>query len=521
MKAFHVSCGLLALLAAFGPAASSAKSAVKKKPPQKPVPKVVQAAPVDPRIETIAVPSPNSPMVAVRLLFRVGSMDDPAGKEGLAALTGLMLGQGGTTERSYAQLIEALYPLAASIGVSTDREVTTIAGEVHRDKLADFTSLLVEAVTHPAFSQADFERNREQLEVFLSTTLRSSNDELLGIEALQQRLFAGHPYGHEPAGTIQGLKSLTLDDVKRFYQESFTRSRLVLGVGGGYPDGWIAQLKGGLAKLPLGTAVARDLPAPPSVSGRRIALVEKATASVGIHFGFPLALTRKDPDYYPLMVAASFLGEHRTSHGVLYEELREKRGLNYGDYAYLEFYPRPPFSNSPAPGFPRRQQYFSIWIRPVQPADAQFALRAALYELEKLIRDGMTPADFELTRSFLTNYTKLWTQTLSDRLGFALDSRYYDMSPFVDEVEQRLAKLTVDDVNRAIRKYLQTNNLQIVFVTSGAEELKAGIERDVPVPKKYGTEVSAELLAEDELIQRTKIKPASVEVVPVDRMFEK
>jgi zinc protease len=516
MRPKNLGWGVLAFLTLLGSTAEAA--APKKKPP---VPKPVQAVPIDPKIETIAVPSPSSPMVAVRLLFRVGSIDDPAGKEGLAALTALMLGQAGTTERSYADLVEALYPMAASIEVDTDREVTTITGEVHRDKLADYTALLVEAVTRPALSPADFSRNKEELLVILSTTLRAANDELLGLEAIQGAIFPGHPYAHSPAGTVAGLNNITLDDVKRFYQESFTRSRLLLGVGGGYPEGWIAQLKTGLAKLPLGVAVARELPPPPTVSGRRITLVEKATDSVGIHLGFPLPLTRSDADYYPLLVATSYLGEHRTSHGVLYEELRTKRGLNYGDYAYLEYYPLPPFTNSPTPGSPRRQQYFSLWVRPVKPSDAQFALRGILYELERLIRDGMTSANFELTRSFLTNYTKLWTQTLSDRLGFALDSRYYGMSPFIDEIEQRLAKVSVDDVNRVIRKYLQTANLRIVLVTADAAELKAGLERDLPIPKKYGTEVSADLLAQDELIQRTKIKPAAIEIVPVDQMFEK
>ncbi len=516
MKTKCVGFGLLALLHLIGAPAEAAKA--KKAPP---APKAVQVLPLDPKIETIAVPSPNSPLVAVRLLFRVGSIDDPVGKEGLAALTGLLLGQAGTSERSYAALVDALYPMAAAINVDTDREVTTITGQVHREKLGEFTALLIEAITQPAFSQADFERNKEQLLVTLTTSLRATNDELLGLEAIQGAIFPNHPYAHSPAGTVQGLSRITLEDVKRFYQESFTRSRLLLGVGGGYPDGWISQLKAGLSKLPLGSAVARELPSPPMPSGRRFTLIEKATASVGIHFGFPLPINRADADYYPLLVAASFLGEHRTQHGVLYRELREKRGLNYGDYAYLEYYPVPPFTNSPTPGSPRRQQYFSIWLRPVQPVDAQFALRGALFALDRLMRDGMTVADFELTRSFLTNYTKLWTQTLGERLGFALDSRYYGMSPFIDEIDQHLAKMSVADVNRAIRKYLQTANLRIVVVTADAGALAAAIERDTPTPKKYASEVSAELLAEDEVIQRTKLKPAAIEVIPVDRMFEK
>jgi len=84
-------------------------------------------------IEVVALPSASSPLVAIRLQFNAGSIYDPAGKEGLAALTGLMIGQAGTQKRSYTDLLEALYPMAASINASTDREVTLISGLVHRD----------------------------------------------------------------------------------------------------------------------------------------------------------------------------------------------------------------------------------------------------------------------------------------------------------------------------------------------------------------------------------------------------
>src|SRR6185295_3975576 len=89
MTTTRTALALLALaLVASG--AGAAKAKPKKKPPvPQPVAKVME----DPRIDTLAVPSAGSPLVAVRLLFRAGSIDDPAGKEGLAALTGLMLGQ--------------------------------------------------------------------------------------------------------------------------------------------------------------------------------------------------------------------------------------------------------------------------------------------------------------------------------------------------------------------------------------------------------------------------------------------
>jgi zinc protease len=286
---------------------------------------------------------------------------------------------------------------------------------------------------------------------YLTTTLRSANDELLGLELIQETIFHDHPYGHAPAGTVQGLTAIALDDVRRFYRERYTQAAVILGVAGGYPERFPSDLRRRLQVLPRGAAQWVDLPAPPTPNGRRFTLIEKPAAATSIHFGYPLPIDRTDPDFYPLMVANSVLGEHRTFHGRLMQELRGKRGLNYGDYSYVEYWDNPPGTSNPLPGHPRRQQYFSVWVRPVVPANAQFALRAALYEVDRLVRDGISYAEFDLTRDFLVGYSKLWARSLDARLGFHMDSRFLRMPYFIDEVERRLKRLTLDDVNRASR----------------------------------------------------------------------
>ncbi len=471
-------------------------------------------------IEAVTLPSPGSPLVAIRLLFKVGSIDDPTGKEGLAALTGLMVGEAGTAKRGYGELADALYPMAASIDVATDREVTVLSGAIHRDKLDDFTALLTEVVLQPGFTESDFRRNREQLHAYLTNTLRSTNDELLGLEALQQVVFEGHPYGHAPAGTVKGLEAITLDDVKSFYRERFTQANLMLGIAGGYPEHYPVKLAQALAALPAAGAERAALPAPAAVEGREFTLIEKETDSVGIHLGYPLSINRADPDYYPLMVANSYLGEHRTFHGRLMQQLRGKRGLNYGDYSYIEYWDAPPFTNNPSPNVPRHQQYFSIWIRPVVPATAQFALRNALWELNRLIDRGLSEEEFELTRKFLINYSKLWAQSLSDRLGFLMDSRCYGMPYYIDEIEARLGALTVAEVNAAVKRYLTAERYEAVLVTRGAEDLQADLLADEPSPMTYNSEVEEEVRQADAGIQALPVRPTATRIVPVERVFQ-
>ncbi len=471
-------------------------------------------------IEVVALPNAASPLVALRLQFDVGSIHDPAGKEGLATLTALMIGQAGTQTHSYTALIEALYPMSASIDASTDREVTAIGGTVHRDTLAGYTALLEEAMLKPAFSQEDFQRNKDQLIGALTSSLRS-NDEMLGLELLQQKLFQGHPYGHSPLGTVEGLKHITLDDVKQFYRDHYTRANLTLGVAGGYPADYVAHLTRDLAALPAGRKERRELPPAPKVEGHNFTLVDKQTGSVGINFGYPLPITRADADYYPLMVANSFLGEHRTMNGRLMNELREARGLNYGDYSYIEYLRTPPRVSTPPPGVPRREQYFSVWIRPVVPGDAQFALRAGLYEIQRLRDEGMTEADFNLSRDFVLNYSKLWAQSLDERLGFTMDSKFYGMPYYIDEIQTRLKNLTVADVNAAIKKYLSTDNYDAVMVTANAAALKDALQKDEPSPKTYNSQVDAKITAGDKMIMPLKVAPTRIDILPVAEVFQK
>ncbi|HTQ79706.1 MAG TPA: pitrilysin family protein [Thermoanaerobaculia bacterium] len=471
-------------------------------------------------IATVTLPSATSPLVSIRLMFDAGSIYDPAGKEGLATLTGMMIGESGTAKRSYGELVEALYPMAASIDTETDREVTVVSGLVHREKLTDYTALLEEAVLHPGFSQSDFDRNKEQLLAYLTTTLRATNDELLGLEYIQDAIFAHQPYGHPIAGTVDGLKNITLDDVKSFYREHYTRAALLLGVAGGYPSGYMARLEKDLSALPAGTAGRRELPPPPKPSGHNFHLLDKETGSVGITLGYALPINRTDNDFYPLMVANSYLGEHRTFFGRLTLQLRQARGLNYGNYSYIEYYYMPPRTSRPTPNVPRREQYFSVWVRPVVPSTAHFALRAALHEVDRLHEKGMTQAEFELTREFLLNSSKLWTQTQQTRLGFEMDSRFYGMPSFVGEIQKRLPKLTLAEVNQAARKYLSTDNYEAVVVTDKAAAFKEALEKDEPSPMKYNSQVAPDILEADKTIEALKVKPTSIEIVPIAKVFE-
>jgi zinc protease len=476
-------------------------------------------------VKTVLLPSDKTPFVAIRFLFATGSVDDPVGKEGLAALTGALLAEGGTKELTYEQLLAALYPMAAGIGVQVDREVTVVHGTVHRDHLDRYYALIRQVILEPRFDAKDFLRLRDDQRNALVSGLRAVDDEGLGMEALSSLLYPGHPYGRPVEGTVRGIDALSRGDVATFHRSRFTRDALTLGLSGCLPDGFVERVTSDLEALPHGPEARREPPSPAASEGFDVLVVTKPARAWAISLGHALTITRADDDFFPLFVANSHFGEHRTFNGALMAKLRTDRGLNYGDYSYVEHFAQDGASTFAAANVPRKRQAFTIWIRPVAPEHAHFAIRLAVRELRRLARRGLTQDEFEETRAFLLNYSKLWTQTPSRRLGFAMDGTFYGGRSLVDELAERLPNMTLDDVNGALRRHILPERLSVAVVAdpAGVEAFVAALASNAPSPIVYATETKPEVLAEDReiAIEPLPIERRSCRVVPATAIFER
>ena len=464
------------------------------------------------------------PQIRFKLLFAVGSAHDPKGKEGLAALTAAMLASSGSRERKIDEVTKALFPLAGSFTEQTDKEMTTFTGAIHKDNWEQFVGIALPLLVDPGFRQDDFRRLKDAQRNALVQDLKDNNEEEFGKERLQANVFAGTPYGHPVLGTVAGIDAITLDDVKAFYFKAYTQGALRIGLSGDVSDAMSASLQKALARLPAGAGLA----ATPAVRGRipagiEVEIVEKNTRATAISFGLPLEVTRKHPDFAALWLAKTWLGEHRASSARLYQRMREERGMNYGDYAYIEAFPRGMFQFFPNPNLGRKAQLFEVWIRPVAPQNGHFALRAALFELGKVVDNGLTQDDFDTTRDYLMKNVFVMTATQDQRLGYALDSAWYGTPEFTAMMRDALSKLTVGQVNAAIKKHLSANKLSVVIITRDAAALKEALVSDAFSAIAYDAVKPQSLLDEDRVIGAMKlgIKPDSVKITPAAQVFAK
>jgi zinc protease len=147
------------------------------------------------------------------------------------------------------------------------------------------------------------------------------------------------------------------------------------------------------------------------------------------------------------------------------------------------------FQFFPTPNLGRKAQLFEVWIRPVAPENAHFALRVALTELDKLIAQGLTREQFETTRDYLMKNVFVMTATQDQYLGYALDSQWYGTPDFTSMMRDGLDKLVSDAFS----------------------------------PIRYDADKPQALLDEDKAIGSTKlgIRPEAVTITPASAAFAK
>ena len=476
----------------------------------------------------VALRAPGARVVAFRVAFAAGSADDPAGKEGLTRLAASLVVEGGTVDLSYAEMEKRLYPTAASIDVSVDRDETVFSATVPAGSLDRFYPLLRDVLLAPRFDAESFARLRSRQASELTSGLRGEDDEELGKEALQAILYRGHPYGHPVAGTERGLAASTLDDVRAQWARAFCKERVLVGVAGAYPERFDETVAGDLAKLPACAGERAGLPDPPPRDGNQLLVVDKpAAGATAISIGFTTPVTRSDSAEFPgLVFATDALGIHRQAAGLLYRELRARRGLNYGDYVYAEFFGRDPsgVAAEAEPNVARRQQLVSLWLRPVRHANAPFALRAALYVYSKFVHDGVSDADFSRMRELLVRQVGLGEQTQSRRLGFAMDDRAYGQEkPYAEMLRAGWADLDPGKLKTLAAKLLDTRNLAIAVVSSDGQALATELSSPADRRSCRSTTRSKppEVQAEDKEIAALPLPfdAKGIQVVPVGEMF--
>jgi len=462
----------------------------------------------------------NDKIINVKVWFKVGSQNDPEGKEGICYLTSKTMANGNTLNFKYSEILKKLYPYAAGYDVNVSTEMTVFNFSVHKDNFNKVINLFTDAIVNPAFDEKDIERIKSNMLTYLESTLLYNNDEELGKAVLYNEIFKNTPYAHITQGFPKSINNITKQDIVNFYKQYFNKNNYQVFISGDFDEKMYNKIYDLLKKLPDGNKSQYPQIVYEPIVGNNALIIEKDANATAISVGVNIPIVRGMRDWYALAIANSYFGEHRNSISHLYQVIREARGLNYGDYSYIEHFPNGGSLNMPPQNVCKRYQLFEIWIRPVPNNTHLFVIKALKYELDKLYKNGLTVEQFEKQKKFLKNYINFYAQTNYERLGYKIDDIFYGIKEgHLNLYQKMLDEITYDEVQNAIKKYLNPENLLFVIITKDGETLKKELLSNQFAKITYTSPKPDYILREDEVIGNYNLNFKNIEIRQIQNVY--
>ncbi len=394
------------------------------------------------------------PIVTVSMLIQAGSVQDPAGKPGVANLVAQVLTQG-TKTRTAPQISEAIEFIGGSLSVDAGQESTTVSLSVLSKDLDTGLELMADVLLNPVFNQADLQRKIN--EVVAGIKRDQEDPGTVSWQAFLALVYGSHPFGRPVEGTEQSVPTITRDDLVAFHEAYFRPNKTILAVVG---DIGVAELKARL-QARLGAwqpgGPASTPPAPPTPLPQRVVkTIQRAVTQANINLG-NLGITRESPDYYPVKVMNYILGGGFTSY--LISTIREEKGWAYD--VGSDF------------GMGKIAGEFSVSMQTKNEV-AQQAIDAALAQLRRMREQPVSDQALQDAKAFLTGSFPLRLDTSKKIAGLLATIEYYGLGlDYVEQYAARVNAVTAADVQRVAQQYLAPEKYALAVV---ADLTKAKIQ---------------------------------------------
>jgi len=384
---------------------------------------------------------------------RAQSSTNPA----VAALTAMLLDQGTVQQDKFA-IAQRLEAVGASIHFFAGTDMLDISAKCLKKDLPMVLSLLAEQLRTPAFSAEEFAKAKKQYAGGIQRSLE--NTDFRAADAFSRMAYpAGHPnHNPTPEALLAAIGSATLDDVIAFHRAHYGPAHMTLVAVGDLDNASLqAEVGKAFAGWTGGTAALRNASAPPATVAQQALVEVSGKTSVSVLLGQASGLRYQDPDYQALRVATAILGSGFT--GRLMANVRDKEGLTYGVGASLG-------NDAYNQGDWRITASFA-------PALLDQGIASTRRQLDLWFKDGVTAAEIESRKSNLAGSFQVQLATtggLADTLLTAIN-RGYPLT-WVDDYPAQIRALTTAQINAAIQKHLQPQNMVLVkagSLTAGAK----------------------------------------------------
>ena len=391
------------------------------------------------------------PLVSYSLIVGGGSVVDPGGKEGVAALTAGLLRKG-TATRTAEQLAVEFDFIGATFNAAATIDYTAINAEFLKKDQAKGLDLLAESLLNASFPQAEVDKLiRQNIDQVKSA--RDRAPAVIG-NYFNGYLYGAHPYARATTGDERSLAGITRADLLAYYQTWYTPSNTILAVAGDFTTSAMEQaLTARFGGWRGKAAPPVRLPEPVAQKGKRLLLIDKPDSTQTFYQIGNLGLARDNPDRVYVNVVNTLFGGRFTS--MLNDALRVSSGLTYGANSFFtERRQRGPFVISTYTRNETTEKAIDLTLEVLQRLHAKGVTEAELTSAKNYIK-GQFPPRIETTDQLAAQLAQL--------AFYGLDERE------VNDYYARIDTMTLADARRVIRDYFPLDDLVFVLIGKRSE----------------------------------------------------
>jgi zinc protease len=397
-------------------------------------------------LEVWMVEQKELPIVAMNLVLKSGQGNEPDDKTGLANMTASLLDDG-TKTRSAVDITNQLQAIGVNgINAGSGWDSTNVSVQTLTKNLDKALELYSDVIMNPVFPATEIESLRGRQLVGLRQL--KANPNAVGNIVYNKVLYGDHPYGRD--NNEASIKAITRDDIVKFYESTYRPNNGVLIVVGDFNKAALkGKLEGAFAGWKPGAVANREIPAAKPFDKTGIYIVDRPNSAQSVVSIGQIGIDRSNPDYFPVVVMNSILGGGITSR--ISMNLREDKGYTYG-------------ANS---GFVYRRGAGPFRAGgDIQTAVTKEAVVEFMKELNG-IRGSIPVTDKELDynkQSLIRRYPAGFetvgaiSNQLSNLVVYGLPDTYFN--DYISKVNA----VTLDDVNRVAKQYLDPSKMAIVIV---------------------------------------------------------
>lgn len=390
---------------------------------------------------------PELEMVDMYLAFDAGSTRDGK-KHGLANLVSALILQG-ASDLNVDEFNEAIGLTGGNLssGSSSDMAYIKMRSLTEQANLEAVMRLLKLALSSPRFDDSDV--NRLVARTLIGLDFKKQSPAAVAQDELYAELFTAHPYGFPHEGTAESVKSITRDDVSKFFNEFYVAKNLNISIVGAVNLRQAKAMAEEISSILVSGERADKVFSPPSKKTQGI-LVKRNFPSIQSHIRVGArSVERGHPDYFPLLVANHALGGNSLV-SVLFRSIREERGLAYSAYSYFS---------------PKLTGGSLVAALQTDRENQEEALSVLDSSLEKLRLEGFSGKDIDRAKDNLIGGFPLRVDTNAEILNYLAMLGFYKLpTDYLETFAGNVDRVTRAEVSRVFNRYLSPEKLVTVIV---------------------------------------------------------